>query len=52
MTQTDLHDWLATRPPALAATIEALARSCARIADSAALGQLAGVYGYTDHSNS
>ena len=52
MTHIDLHDWLATRPPALAATIEALARSCARIADSAALGQLAGLDGYTEHSNS
>lgn len=51
-TPTDLHDWLATQPPALAATIETLARSCARIAESAALGQLAGLEGYTEHANS
>ena len=52
MTPTDLHDWLARHSPALAATVETLARSCARIAESAALGQLAGFEGYTEHANS
>jgi fructose-1,6-bisphosphatase len=52
MTPTDLHDWLARHSPALAATVETLARSCARIAESAALGQLAGLEGYTEHANS
>jgi fructose-1,6-bisphosphatase len=52
MTPIDLHDWLAPHAPALAATLETLARSCARIAESAALGQLAGLEGYTEHANS
>jgi len=51
MTPTHLHDWLATQAPALAATIETLARSCARIAEAAALGPFAGLDGYTEHAN-
>ena len=52
MTPTDLHDWLTTATPALAATIETLARSCARIAESAALGELAGTLGDIGQCNS
>ncbi len=48
----DLHDWLATCPPGLGATVEALAGACARIAEAAALGELAGLAGYTEHCNS
>jgi len=51
MSSTTLSDWLASHPPALAATLAAVAQSCARIAEATALGALADLHGDIDSSN-
>ena len=51
MSQTDLNQWLAGRPPALANVVLRIAAACAEISRTCARGAIAGLHGVAGASN-